>query len=70
MAGMDARVKITVTAMVAGADHVLAMDVPQGRQTLEELHQLARSVAGAAGVLGERTSAVSVDVEFLSERLA
>jgi hypothetical protein len=67
---MDARVKVTVTAMVAGADHVLAIDVPRDRQTLEELHQLARSVAGAAGVLGERTSAVAVDVNFLSERLA
>jgi hypothetical protein len=67
---MDARVKITITAMAAGADHVLAIDVPRGRRTLEELHQLARAVAGAAGVLGERTSVVSVDVDFLSERLA
>jgi hypothetical protein len=66
---MDARVRVTITTTVTGADHVLAMDIPRDRWTLEELHELARSVATAAGILGDRTSAISVDVDFPSDQL-
>lgn len=58
------RLKLTVTTMVAGADHVLALDIPRGYWSLEDLHELARSVATTAGILGDCTSAISVDVTF------
>jgi hypothetical protein len=66
---MDARVRVTIMTTVTGADHVLAMDIPRDRWTLEELHELARSVATTAGILGDRTSAISVDVDFPSDQL-
>jgi hypothetical protein len=66
---MDDRVRVTITTTVTGADHVLAMDIPRDRWTLEELHELARSVATTAGILGEQTSAISVDVDFPPDQL-
>jgi hypothetical protein len=42
--------------MVAGADHVLALDIPRGYWSLEDLHELARSVATTSGILGDCTS--------------
>jgi hypothetical protein len=62
------RVKITVTTMVAGVDHVLAMDIPSDYWSLEDLHELARSVATTAGILGDYTSAISVDITYPDPR--
>lgn len=58
------RLKLTVTTVVMDQDHVLVVDVPRGQWTLDELHELARTVAEAAGILGEFTTAVSVDLAF------
>lgn len=59
-----ARLKLTVTTVVAGQDHILVLDIPRGHWPLDELHELGRTTAEAAGILGEFTTAISVDLEF------
>jgi hypothetical protein len=66
---MDERVRVTITTTVTGADHVLAIDIPRDDWTLEELHELARSVATTAGILNDQTDAISVDVDLPPNQL-
>ena len=60
----DARVRVEVTTTVVDQDHVLALDIPRGHWSLPDLHELARTTAEAAGILGDHTGAVSISVTF------
>jgi hypothetical protein len=58
------RLKLTVTTIVMDQEHILVLDIPRGHWPLDELHELGRTLAEAAGILGEFTTAVSLALEF------
>ena len=58
------RVWVVVTAEVAGRRHMVSLDMPRGTWELDELHEMARTVAEAAGFIGLGTGAVSVGVSY------
>jgi hypothetical protein len=65
----NARVVVTIRTINDGEPHVLTVDIPRGQWTIEELHDLARQTADAAGVISETTTEVDVAVRFALEEL-
>jgi hypothetical protein len=61
---MDPRVRLTIKTTDGQQEHVLTLDTPRASWTLEELHELGRTIAEAAGILGAHTDAVAIDVQF------
>jgi hypothetical protein len=64
MAAKDWRVVVEVETDSTDGRRTLRLDLPRDEWTLDELHDIGRGAAAAAGVLTEETTAVDVRVSF------